>query len=681
MPWLRLLGFACAVSAAVASAHELEHADAGVGTAEPPSPAASGETTVRERRPARSASEVTLSQAVVNAAPRTSAVDLLRLVPGLVASQHSGEGKAQQLFLRGFDAVHGQDVELNVAGLPVNEVSHVHALGYADLNWLIAEAVREVRVTEGSYRAAQGDFAVAGTVRYELGLEERGVTVAGSLGSFNRARLFAGVRPFASKETFAAVELVRGDGFGPQRAFGRVSALGQAVVPLEGLTLRAVVGSASGRFESPGVVREELLLAGRAGFFDALGRHQGGSSSRHQLLLGVEVPHGAAKTSAEVFGALTDLELRNNFTGFRTGADGDGLDQRHANALLGVRVEHHRHLTLFGGEALSLDLGLGARRDALRQSQRPYADADAARGPPSFDAQVTQSAASTWVEAALAPGAWRLMLGTRVDAVGYEVVDALGVSARRSAFGARVGLKAGVERRLGRHLTLHANYGDGFRSAQARSLTDGEVAPFITVRGAELGGALAFSKVVTRLALFGAFVGNDVFFDHTVGTTVNLGPSWRAGASLVVTAAPVAGWDVSGSVTAATAQVATTGALLPYFAPLVARLDTGYAHGFALFGEGLVARVGTGLTFIGPRPLPLGVSSRAVFLADVRASLRWRAVEVVLDAQNLFDSQWRDGEFVYPSTWEPGRVTSLLPTRHVTAGSPRTLLVTVELHL
>ena len=118
-------------------------------------------TVVRGTRPAQSASEVTIGRDILDTAPRKNAVDVLRVVPGLVASQHSGEGKAQQLFLRGFDALHGQDVELNVGGLPVNEVSHIHALGYADTNFVIPELVQSLEVTEGSYRAFQGDFAVA----------------------------------------------------------------------------------------------------------------------------------------------------------------------------------------------------------------------------------------------------------------------------------------------------------------------------------------------------------------------------------------------------------------------------------------------------------------------------------------------------------------------------------------
>lgn len=688
-----------ALSATVASAHDdevdgglpdagfvVEHPDGGdddhdhedAGIAAPPPIA---QTTVRSARLGRSASEVTIGQDVLRAAPRTGAVDLLRLVPGLVASQHSGEGKAHQLFLRGFDAVHGQDVELNVAGLPVNEVSHIHALGYADLNWLIPDAVREVRVTEGSYRAWQGDFAVAGTVRYELGLEEKGVTVGTTYGSFNRARLFAGFRPTDSPETFAAVELIRGDGFGPQRAFGRASFLSQLVLPFEAFKLRVVAGSAVGRFDSPGVVREDAFVAGRAAFFDAFGPGQGGASSRHQVLVGFDVPGDGHKTSAEVYGVLSELRLKNNFLGALRVPGGDGLEQTHRDGLLGARLEHHRHLHLFG-QTLSLDLGLGGRRDGIDQAQRGYRDLDGLARDDTVDATITQTAVNAWTEASMAPGAWRFMVGGRTDALGFEVFDRVTTGKpRRAAFGVRFGLKAGLERQLGQHVRLYANYGDGFRSPQARQLADGETAPFVAVRGAEVGASFDFTRVAAKLALFGSSVADDVFFDHAVGSTVSLGPSLRGGASLVVTAKPLEGWLVSGSVTVATARVTTSGALLPYFAPFVGRLDTSYVRGFDVKGETVTGRLGAGLTGIGPRPLPFGDFSRAVVLLDTRASLRWRGLELVFDVQNLIDSRWRDGEFTFVSSWEPGRTSSLLPARHFTAGSPRMFFVTLEIHL
>ncbi|MFN7134688.1 MAG: TonB-dependent receptor domain-containing protein, partial [Myxococcales bacterium] len=431
---------------------------------------------VTATRPAASASETRIGQEVIAVAPRQGAVDLLRLVPGLVASQHSGEGKAHQLFLRGFDAVHGQDVELEVAGIPVNQVSHVHALGYADLNFLIPEVVREIRIAEGSYRADQGDFAVAGTVRFDLGMAEPGAQVSGTLGQFGQRRLFAGVRPGESPETFAAAELVQGDGFGPQRAFGRASVLGQAVTEVKGpgerpVRLRAFFGSYGARFDSPGVVREDDVLAGRRGFFDATAPGQGGAATRHQLLLGAELPReGATRTRLEAFGVLSTLRLRNNFTGYVRDPRGDGLEQTQDASTAGVRAEHRRLVPLLD-RPLALTLGVGARRDDIDQAQRRYRDSDGAYVGDDIDARIVQTDVFGHGEAELPLGRWKFLLGGRADALAFDVFDALafdGTGRARSAFGVHLGLKAGISRLIAERWQLFANYGDGFRSPQAR---------------------------------------------------------------------------------------------------------------------------------------------------------------------------------------------------------------------
>jgi hypothetical protein len=150
---------------------------------------------------------------------------------------------------------------------------------------------------------------------------------------------------------------------------------------------------------------------------------------------------------------------------------------------------------------------------------------------------------------------------------------------------------------------------------------------------------------------------------------------------VVATSSPIDGLLLSGSFTAATARLATTGAQLPYIAPLVGRFDGSYTRDVRIGDERLTLRGGLGLTFIGSRPLPFGDVSRPVFLADARASVRWHALELVLDAQNLLGSQWRDGEFTFASAWDPSATASRLPSRHFTAGAPRSLFLTVELHL
>ena len=676
------------VCAAPAFAHEDDEVtDAGV-----PAPV-HHTTTVRSARPTHGAGESVVARDVIDAAPRTGATDLLRLVPGLVASQHSGEGKAQQLFLRGFDAVHGQDVELNVAGLPVNEVSHIHALGYADLNWLIPAAVREVKVTEGSSRAWQGDFAVAGTVRYELGLEEEGFTFSVGAGRFNRYRLFAGFRPHDSPETFAAVEYVQGDGFGPSRAFGRVSAMGQGVLQLDRVKLRVVLASYGTRFDSPGVERDSIYVNGGS-FFGVFGQGQGGSASRHQLLLAADVPDEGGKTGIEVYGLLLDTRLRNNFTGFLGNPLGDGLEQQQHTNTEGGKVTSSRHLHV-GDQLLHLDVGVGLRRDGIHQTQRGYDELSGQLREPilagaatasreAIDADIVQTMGSAWAELAWAPGAWRFMVGGRVDVLHVELFDRLaylGAGTARTAFGPHVGAKAAIERGLGEHFRAFLSYGDGFRTPQARQLSDGERAPFIDVHGGELGVKFDSSRVAASLLGFTSYVQNDFFFDHTAGTTRFVGSTLRGGGQAAVTTRPIDGLLFALNVTLAQAHLLEKDALLPYFAPLVSRLDGSYTRSFDVLGVAVTPLVGLGVTFIGPRPLPYNEFSRPIFLMDLKLAVRVWKVEVSADIQNLLDVRWRDGEFEFASKWDASPTASVLPARQFTAGAPRSVMFNLEVHL
>ena len=282
------------------------------------------------------------------------------------------------------------------------------------------------------------------------------------------------------------------------------------------------------------------------------------------------------------------------------------------------------------------------------------------------------------------------MLGGRADALGVEVFDALafqdprytdGQGYSRSALGTHLGAKAGLERTLTEHWRLFANYGDGFRSPQARSLSEGERAPFASVRSAELGARRDGERVAAQLSLFGSRVEDDFFFDHTVGTTVFTGETMRAGLSAALQTRPLPGVTAALSATVAHARVLATNTLLPYFAPLVARADVGWSRTVPLWGQSLALTAGLGLTLLGPRPLPFDEYSRTVFLADALLGARLHGLALRLEVQNALDSRWRDGEFVYGSRFDPEAPASLVPSRHFTAGPPRTASLTLEIHL
>ncbi|MGY3105057.1 hypothetical protein ACVWW7_001684 [Bradyrhizobium sp. LM6.9] len=134
------------------------------------------------------ASEITVSGEEINARPFARPGEALEAVPGLIVTQHSGEGKANQYFLRGYNLDHGTDLAITVDGVPVNMRTHAHGQGYADLNWLIPETIAAIDVRKGPYFADEGDFASVGSVHIGLIDRTKGLAQV-TAGSFGYRRL------------------------------------------------------------------------------------------------------------------------------------------------------------------------------------------------------------------------------------------------------------------------------------------------------------------------------------------------------------------------------------------------------------------------------------------------------------------------------------------------------------
>src|SRR5437763_2856054 len=114
------------------------------------------------------ASEGVVTSKLIEARPTLRPAEVLEFVPGVIVTQHSGDGKANQYFLRGFNLDHGTDFATSVDGMPVNMVSHAHGQGYSDLNWLLPELVDRIAYRKGPYHADEGDFSSAGAAHIRL---------------------------------------------------------------------------------------------------------------------------------------------------------------------------------------------------------------------------------------------------------------------------------------------------------------------------------------------------------------------------------------------------------------------------------------------------------------------------------------------------------------------------------
>jgi iron complex outermembrane recepter protein len=646
---------------------------------------------VRGRARARSASEVTRDRRVLEAAPHRTASDLLLTVPGAFVTQHSGEGKAHQIFFRGFDALHGQDIEFWVAGAPVNEVSNVHGQGYADLHFLMPEVVRQVRAWPGPFDPRQGDFAVAGTMAFELGWDEPGATVSGSAGSFGTRRAFAAYRPArAPEETFAAAEVYETHGFGIGRAASRASAVAQWLGGLGAeTTLRVMASTYAGRFGSAGVLRLDDIERGAVDRFGSYDTDQGGHSTRSQLVVDVQNEGDDWSLSLTPYAVLRSLELRNNYTGFIADPlHGDSVEQLNDATTIGARAALRRRLHWLSDHD-AFEIGVFGRSDFVDQSQRRISAQTGRPTRTEVDSEIRAVNAGSYADLSLHPLS-RLALrgGVRVDGLSYGTRDSDATGgATRSAQGSHIGKKLTTDLAIVPGLNALASYGEGFRSPQARSLADGERAPFTTVRSLELGARYRGSQGINAsLAAFRTTLSDDVVFDETSARNEPVPATERLGAVADVVAEPAPWFTSALGATYTHARFRESGGryregeLVPFVPQVVVRSDLAARADLGrVLARTLHAYGGLGLTALHRRPLPYSELGTDVVVADVKAGARLQEVQLELEIFNLLDLDYNDGEFVYPSSFQRGAASSLLPVRHVTAGPPRTLLFTLTL--
>jgi iron complex outermembrane receptor protein len=671
---------------------------AALGDAAPP--AAPITIVVSGTAPPRSASEVTLSKRVLQAAPHQDASEMLRVVPGVWISQHGGEGKAQQIFFRGFDAVHGQDVEFWAGGAPVNDVSNIHGQGYANLHFLIPELVKDVRSQPGNYDPRQADFAVAGSMHYELGYDEPGVTAQASLGSFNSRRYLLAYHPKDSDDgNFGAFEFASTDGFGPSRSARHGSAMVQAVHRFDSIAARVLLSTYSGRYDSAGVLKLEDIETGRIGRFDTYDPKQNGFDSRTQVVAELGQRRGDANGkpvdawSVSPFLVFHDLKLRSNFTGTLTSSEGDSIQQVNTATTIGGRAFYQRALSLLSNHD-SLEAGIYLRQDSIVQAQHRLSLIDDRvtddKLNPGVQAKVTALDAAGYLDATLHP-LKRVIVrgGLRIDSLAYRAEDDAATSGgqTRASQGGQLSKRGTLEVRLLPGLSAVASYGEGFRSPQARSLSEGQTTPFTRVVSFE-GGVRYHDgqRFEAAAAAFRTHLSDDLVFDQSTARNERVPGTNRTGVTANMKAEPTA-WLVSNtSFTYARAVFDGSdlkyriGDLLPYVPQVVVRSDFALTPELGhVLGYAVQSHFGVGLTYLGRRPLPYSEMGHDVFLTDLNASVRVGPLRSELAVFNALNADYYDGEFVYASSF--GGAASLVPVRHVTVGAPRSVLWSLTVYL
>jgi iron complex outermembrane receptor protein len=692
-----------------------------------PSTAPATEVTVygRAQPPSRGASDFTVRVGELALVPRKNASDLLTLAPGIFLSNEGGEGHAEQVFLRGFDAREGQDVEFSVGGVPINESGNLHGNGYADTHFIIPELVKQLRVLEGPFDPRQGNYAVAGSADYELGLDRRGLTAKYTLGSFGTERLLLLYGPAGQASgTFGGAELFKTNGFGQNRDAERGSAMGQYEGRIGELGSYRVTATAyATSYHSAGVIREDDYLAGRVGFFDTLDSRQGGDASRFSVAGDVQTRQGNTTFSQQLFVIDRAMRLRENFTGFLLDVQeplqtphpqrGDLIDLEVQELTVGARGSARLAAKAFD-QSQELEFGYFARGETTRGTQQRVDDGNGHPYATETDLESKLGDIGLYLDANVRPASWLSVRGgLRGDLFTFDVNNLCAVKdvsrpsrtnppidesclsqenmgrprePNQRASTASTALLPRVSVLLGpfQKFTLSASYGQGVRSIDPSYITQDVKTPFASIQAYEAGlayaGSIGDAEFVARSVLFQTKVDRDLIFDQTAGRNIVGVGTTRTG--WVGAARITTGFlDESANVTLVRSKYEDTGLAVAYVPGAVLRSDTALFRElpFTLAGDKPRGTLGFGVSYVGPRPLPYGQKSQSIFTVDASAAMTFRHYELGLTVANLLDNRYRLGEYNYPSSWPEGNATSqptLVPMRQFTAGAPRAFYVT-----
>ncbi len=609
---------------------------------------------------AAAASQGAIAAAQLEARPVMRPGEVLETIPGLVISQHSGEGKANQYYLRGFNLDHGTDFSTMVAGIPVNTPTGAHAHGYADISFLIPELVGGVQFKKGPYFADEGDFSAAGAANISYFNRLARPLVRLSAGQYGWGRFLAAASPRARNgDWLGALEVNRSDGpWVRPDDFRKVNGV-LRYSRGDNRNGASVTGMGYwARWNSTDQVAQRAIDDGTISRFGSLDRTDGGRSSRQSLAAEFQRSGGASSWRGTAYAMHSSLNLFSNFTYFLDDPDrGDQFEQAEDRVTVGGRTAYRR-LGHFLERHVESAIGGNVRRDWLRPVGLYHTSARQ-RLETTREDQVGQTTGGVFAQTEIEwARTFRTTLGLRGDLYQYSVTagnllnsgdGTAGLASPK--FGAVFGPWAGTE--------FYANAGIGFHSNDARGAAisvdpkSGEpvdrVTPMVRAKGAEVGlRTVRIRGLQSTVTLWYLGLDSELLFVGDAGTTEAGRPSRRTGLEWTNYARPTSWLTVDLDVAFSRARFRDQD---PAGNAIPGALDRVISAGLTLDGRApLFGSVR--LRHFGPRALieDESVMSRNTSLWNAEAGYRLsNRVTATLELFNVLDAKVADIDYFYTS--------------------------------
>ena len=600
--------------------------------------------------------------------------DLIEFVPGMVATQHSGNGKANQYFLRGFNLDHATDFATFIEDMPVNLRSHGHGQGYSDLNFLIPEMVGELRYRKGPYSADVGDFSAAGSAQFRIATDLGTPQVQTTLGNFGYQR---GVSTATFDLSGATLSYgVEAQGYsGPWDQIDEDVAKRNLVVKYardvgEGRA-RLLMMAYDNRWNSADQIPERAVSGGLISTLGAIDNSLGGDSSRYSLSGGLTGALLGGVFDVSAYAIDYDLTLFSNFTYFLDDpVNGDQFSQFDSRKIYGGEFSENWVGSTAAGQSWKLRVGGDLRTDLIdrvglsrTQARQLLADVRSDR--------VREASAGLFVDGEYQwNDYWRSYLGTRFDSYSFNVNGLDCATLTNANAGVACDLNGGKELA---HVTspkasliytprdtleFNLSYGKGFHSNDARGTTtridpaSGEsvdpVTPLVDAFGSELGArAFLNDQLNATLSLWQLNIDSELLFVGDAGRTEASRPSRRKGVEFGLYYFAAERWNLELEANYTQTKFRGADAVGDYIPGAIPMIISAGINGQFDGGYSASARI----RHFGRYPLieDGSVRSAGSTLVNFKLAKTWQKFSASLDLLNAFDSKDHDVDYYYAS--------------------------------
>jgi len=633
-------------------------------------------------RPVAASSQQFIPDKEILLQPQGRPAQVLRLIPGFVAVEHSGgAGKADQYFLRGFDADHGTDIAFFTDGMPINLRTHAHGQGYTDLNFIIPETIEGLDVYKGAYLPEYGDFATAGAVNFRTRqvVQEGMVQAAG--GQFDTQRYLLMLSPTKDRvrTLFAAEGYYTNGPFLNDNRYFRANLFGKMTTNFtsrDELSLTATF--LQSQWNASGEIPLRAVHDGTLDRFGAIDPSEGGKTLRSTARVNYHYDTTTGgQFFANAYGQYYRLDLFTNFTFFLNDpVNGDGIQQSDRRVVYGGDIGYKQRGDLFGLPVIGT-VGFQTRVDDIHarlgtQTTRTPTGAIT-------DSDVLEASYAPFVKAEVQPAEWmRVVGGLRFDTFTFDVRNRCDACTDQPAGRNSSGMvlpKINLILGPWASTEFFANYGEGYHSNDARSAVAPGASPLARAKSYEVGlrsrpwGSQGIELIAT---LWRIDLKSELVFLGDAGTTDIRGASRRQGVEVAARGQLVGPLYFNGSVTWTQAEFRNGDAI-----PLAPEL-TGYGALLLKWPEGLTSQLQA--TYLGVRPLNEDRSIKSPSWIDFDLSERYQLpiklsrgrLEAFLFVQNLFNTHWEQAVFAFESRLR--NEASPVNDIHFVPGNPRTFM-------